>query len=155
MINRKQLLEMGIEDAHQDEHGLVWGTVPSNVDRAAPTVLLNAHLDTSPEAPGYGCKPQVIENYDGKEITLLSGERIDLESTPELSSLVGHTLITTDGRTLLGGDDKAGVAVIMQCIQFWAENPSVPHGPIRILFTCDEEIGRGTQHPLGSRVCIA
>lgn len=142
----QQLLEMGIEDAHQDEHGLVWGTVPSNVDRTPPTVLLNAHLDTSPEAPGDGCKPQVIENYDGKEITLLSGELIDLEATPELSSLVGHTLITTDGRTLLGGDDKAGVAVIMQCIQFWAENPSVPHGPIRILFTCDEEIGRGTQH---------
>ena len=141
-----QLLEMGIEDAHQDEHGLVWGTVPSTVDRSAPTVLLNAHLDTSPEAPGDGCNPQILENYDGNAIPLLSGEVIDTESTPELIELKGHTLIHTDGRTLLGGDDKAGVAVIMQCVQYWIENPSIPHGPIRVLFTCDEEIGRGTKH---------
>ena len=141
-----QLLEMGIEDAHQDEHGLIWGTVPSTADRIVPSVLLNAHLDTSPEAPGDGCNPQVIENFDGNAIQLLSGEIIDLDSTPELPSLKGHTLITTDGRTLLGGDDKAGVAVIMQCVRFWTENPSIPHGPVRVLFTCDEEIGRGTKH---------
>ncbi len=141
-----QLLAMGIDDALQDEHGLVWGTVPSTVARSAPTVLLNAHLDTSPEATGDGCNPQIIENYDGNAIPLLSGEVIDLESTPELIELKGQTLITTDGRTLLGGDDKAGVAVIMQCVQYWMENPSIPHGPIRILFTCDEEIGRGTKH---------
>lgn len=141
-----QLLAMGIDDALQDEHGLVWGTVPSTVARSAPTVLLNAHLDTSPEAAGDGCNPQIIENYDGNAIPLLSGEVIDLESTPELIELKGQTLITTDGRTLLGGDDKAGVAVIMQCVQYWMENPSIPHGPIRILFTCDEEIGRGTKH---------
>lgn len=141
-----ELLEMGIEDAHHDEHGLVWGTVPSTNDRIAPTVLLNAHLDTSPEAPGDGCSPQVIENFDGNAIQLLSGEFIDLDSTPELSLLKGHTLITTDGRTLLGGDDKAGVAAVMQCVQLWTENLSIPHGPIRVLFTCDEEIGRGTKH---------
>ncbi len=142
----EQLHELGIQDAHQDEHGLVWGTVPSNVNRLVPTVLLNAHLDTSPEAPGDGCNPQVIEQFEGNIIRLLSGDVIDLVSTPELSTLRGHTLITTDGRTLLGGDDKAGVATIMQCIQFWTENPLVPHGPIRILFTCDEEIGLGTKH---------
>ena len=142
----EQLLEMGIEDAHQDEYGLVWATVPSNVNRPAPTVLLNAHLDTSPEAPGDGCNPQVIEDYDGRDISLLSGDTITVDSTPELSSLIGHTLITTDGRTLLGADDKAGVAVIMQCVQYWCENPTALHGPVRILFTCDEEIGRGTKH---------
>ena len=141
-----QLLEMGIEDAQQDEHGLIWGTVPSTIDRSVPTVLLNAHLDTSPEAPGDGCNPQIIENYDGNPIRLLSGDIIDVESMPELALLHGHTLITTDGRTLLGGDDKAGVAVIMQCVQFWMENPSISHGPVRVLFTCDEEIGRGTRH---------
>ncbi len=145
-ILRHQLLAMGIDDAHQDENGLVWGTVPSTVDRSAPTILINAHLDTSPEAPGDGCNPQVIANYDGKSIPLLSGDVIDLESTPELTELKGQTLITTDGRTLLGGDDKAGIAVIMQCVQFWMDNTSIPHGPIRILFTCDEEIGRGTKH---------
>jgi tripeptide aminopeptidase len=142
----QQLLEMGIADAHQDAHGLIWGTVPSTVNHDAPTILLNAHLDTSPEAPGDGCNPQVIVDYDGQSIGLLSGDVIDLESTPELSQLVGHTLITTDGRTLLGGDDKAGVAAIMQAVQYWMENPSIAHGPVRILFTCDEEIGRGTQH---------
>lgn len=145
-ILAEQLLEMGISDARQDEHGLVWGTVPSNVSWDAPTVLLNAHLDTSPEAPGDGCNPQVIENYDGAPISLLSGDTIDLISTPELADLQGHTLVTTDGKTLLGADDKAGVATIMQCVEHWMGNPSVPHGPIRILFTCDEEIGRGTKH---------
>ena len=141
-----QLFSMGISDAQQDEHGLVWGTVPSTVDRHVPTILLNAHMDTSPEAPGEGCNPQVLEKFDGQEIRLLSGEVIDLKSTPELASLKGHTLIMTDGKTLLGGDDKAGIATIMQCVQFWTENPSVPHGPVRVLFTCDEEIGRGTKH---------
>ncbi len=142
----EQLLEMGISDACQDAHGLVWGTVPSNVSWAAPTVLLNAHLDTSPEAPGDGCNPQVIENYGCAPISLLSGDTIDLISTPELADLRGHTLVTTDGKTLLGADDKAGVATIMQCVQHWMENPSVPHGPIRVLFTCDEEIGKGTKY---------
>ena len=141
-----ELLQMGVTDAHQDEHGLVWGTIPSTVNSPVPTILLNAHLDTSPEAPGDHCNPQVIETYDGLPIRLLSGETIDCQSTPELQNLVGHTLVTTDGRTLLGADDKAGVATIMECAQFWIENPQVPHGPIRILFTCDEEIGRGTKH---------
>lgn len=151
-----QLLSLGVEDAQQDEHGLVWGTVLSTVNRPVPTILLNAHMDTSPEAPGDGCNPQVLEDYNGKEIRLLSGEVIGLESTPELASLKGHTLITTDGRTLLGGDDKAGIATIMQCIQHWMENPSIPHGPIRVLFTCDEEIGRGTKHfELSKANCIA
>jgi tripeptide aminopeptidase len=142
----EQLLAMGIEDAHQDEHGLVWGTVPSTNPDSCPVVLLNAHLDTSPEAPGDHCNPQVIQSYDGGPIALLNGDQIDLKSTPELADLVGHTLITTDGRTLLGGDDKAGVATIMQCVEHWMQDRQLLHGPIRILFTCDEEIGRGTKH---------
>jgi tripeptide aminopeptidase len=141
-----QLLELGVADAHQDSNGLIWGTIPSNVSHPVPTILLNAHLDTSPEAPGDNCQPQVVPNYDGKPIVLKSGDVIDLESTPELAGLVGHTLVTTDGTTLLGADDKAGLAAIMQCVQTWAENPQIEHGPIRILFTCDEEIGRGTKH---------
>ena len=142
----EQLLAMGIKDAHQDSHGLVWGTVPATTTTDAPTILLNAHLDTSPEAPGDGCNPQVVENFDGQSIMLLNGETIDLASTPELAELVGHTLITTDGKTLLGADDKAGVATIMECVNTWMENTDLLHGPIRVLFTCDEEIGRGTRH---------
>ncbi|MEQ1828970.1 MAG: peptidase T [Pirellula sp.] len=142
----EQLRNFGIADAHQDANGLVWGTVSRTAHGDLPVVLLNAHLDTSPEAPGDGCNPQVIESYDGASIQLLSGDRIEIDSTPEMKSLVGHTLITTDGRTLLGADDKAGVATIMQCVEHWMQHPEIPHGPIRILFTCDEEIGRGTKH---------
>ena len=142
----EQLKGMGIDDAEQDEHGLVWGTVPATVDGPVPTILFNAHLDTSPEAPGDRCQPQVIENYQGGDIPLESGEVIRFAETPELSDLIGHTLITTDGRTLLGGDDKAGVAAIMELAHHFMERPNLPHGPIRILFTCDEEIGRGAKH---------
>lgn len=142
----EQMRDMGIVDAEQDEHGLVWGTVPATVEGPAPTVLFNAHLDTSPEAPGDHCKPQVIEAYSGGDIELLSGDVILSSETPELWPLVGHTLITTDGRTLLGGDDKAGVAAIMELAHHLIENPHLPHGPVRLLFTCDEEIGRGTRH---------
>lgn len=142
----EQLKGMGIDDAEQDEHGLVWGTVPATIDGPVPTILFNAHLDTSPEAPGDRCVPHVVENYPGGDIPLSSGEAIRFGETPELADLVGHTLITTDGKTLLGGDDKAGVAAIMEMANHLMERPELPHGPIRILFTCDEEIGRGTKH---------
>jgi tripeptide aminopeptidase len=142
----EQLKGMGIDDAEQDEHGLVWGTVPATIDGPVPTILLNAHLDTSPEAPGDRCVPHVVEDYPGGDIPLSSGEIIRFAETPELADLVGHTLITTDGKTLLGGDDKAGVAAIMEMANHLMERPELPHGPIRILFTCDEEIGRGTKH---------
>jgi tripeptide aminopeptidase len=145
----QQLLDLGIVDAQQDEHGLVWGTVPANlrpVGSSVPTILLNAHMDTSPEAPGDNCKPQVIDSYDGGTIRLLNGECIDPVATAEWKALFGHTLVTTDGTTLLGGDDKAGIATIMQCVQTWMSQPELLHGPVRILFTCDEEIGHGTRH---------
>jgi tripeptide aminopeptidase len=143
----EQLKKMGIEDAHQDSNGLVWATIPSTIDEPCATVLLNSHLDTSPEAPGDNVRPAVIESYAGGDIPLADGKSvIRVEQCPALSDLVGTTLITTDGRTLLGSDDKSGVAVIMELAEVLMERRDLPHGPVRILFTCDEEIGRGTKH---------
>ncbi|MGI9469930.1 MAG: peptidase T [Rubripirellula sp.] len=139
-----ELQQMTVQDAHQDEHALVWGTVPATDGGTSPTVALVAHLDTSPEAPGDDVHPQVIESYPGGDIALPSGATIDVASCRDLESLVGKTLITTDGTTLLGGDDKAGVAIIMELANTLIENPHLVHGPIRVLFTCDEEIGHGT-----------
>tara|TARA_B110000495_G_scaffold203870_1_gene230269 strand:- start:3149 stop:4414 length:1266 start_codon:yes stop_codon:yes gene_type:complete len=140
----KELEAMTVEDAHQDKHALVWGTVPASDGGNSPTVALVAHLDTSPEAPGECVKPGVIESYGGGDIELPSGVTIDVASCPALQSMVGMTLVTTDGTTLLGGDDKAGVAIIMELAATLIENPHLMHGPVRVLFTCDEEIGRGT-----------
>lgn len=139
-----ELQEMSIEDAHQDEHALVWGTVPATDGGASPTVALVAHVDTSPEAPGTAVDPQVIESYAGGDIELPSGVMIRADECAELKELIGKTLVTTDGTTLLGGDDKAGVAIIMELAHTLIENPHLQHGPVRVLFTCDEEIGRGT-----------
>ena len=142
-----ELIELGLPDAEQDEHGLVWATLPTNVDGDCPTILLNAHLDTSPEAPGANVRPRVIDSYDGGQICLEHNDaRITVEHCPDLARLKGKTLIVTDGRTLLGGDDKAGVATIMELVACLVAHPEIPHGPVRILFTCDEEIGHGTQH---------
>lgn len=141
----EELHAMGAVDTHQDQNGLVWATIPGNVPNAS-TILLNAHLDTSPEASGDSVHPFVMETYAGGDILLANGDRITLADTPELARLVGHTLITTDGTTLLGGDDKAGVAAIMEIAQRLLLSPELPHGPVRVLFTCDEEIGRGTKH---------
>ncbi|MDZ4851948.1 MAG: peptidase T [Pirellulaceae bacterium] len=141
-----QLHEQGIADAEQDEHGLVWATIPSNIDGLCPTVLFNSHFDTSPEAPGNNVRPRVINAYPGGDIHLEhNNAKITPENSPELEGLHGKTLIVTDGRTLLGGDDKAGLATIMELVSCLIEHPEIPHGPIRILFTCDEEIGCGTQ----------
>ncbi len=141
----EELTAMSAEGVQQDEHGLVWATIPATVAGPLPTVLFNAHLDTSPEAPGDHVQPQVIERYRGGDIPLPAGNFITISNCPALESLIGHCLVTTDGKTLLGGDDKAGVAAIMELAQHLIENPSIPHGPLRILFTCDEEIGKGTQ----------
>ncbi|MCH1441879.1 MAG: peptidase T [Rubripirellula sp.] len=140
----EELQKLTIEDACQDEHALVWGTVPASNGGQGPTVALVAHLDTSPEAPGENVQPQVIQSYEGGDIKLPSGKVIDIESCPALKSMLGMTLVTTDGNTLLGGDDKAGVAIIMELVATLVENPHLAHGPVKVLFTCDEEIGRGT-----------
>ena len=140
----EELVAMTIEDAYQDENALVGGTIPATTTGTLPTVALVAHIDTSPEAPGESVQPQVIVSYEGGDIQLSSGQTISLDSSPSLAGLVGKTLITTDGTTLLGGDDKAGIAIIMELAQTLIENPHLPHGPVQVLFTCDEEIGRGT-----------
>ncbi|MCA9136118.1 MAG: peptidase T [Planctomycetales bacterium] len=140
-----ELKAMSADDVVHDEHSLVYATVPSTVGHAdVPVVALVAHVDTSPDAPGHAVKPGVIENYDGGDIPLASGEVIRVDACPALKDLVGATLITTDGTTLLGGDDKAGVAIIMELAETLIENPNLNHGPVKIVMTCDEEIGRGT-----------
>ncbi len=155
----QQLKELGLKDASQSEQGIVMATVPSNVDREAPVVALNSHVDTSPETSGRNIKPNVIRNYAGGDI-ILPGDAnkvIRVGNNSELKSLHGKTIITSDGTTLLGADDKAGVAVIMETAAWLMENPSISHGPVRICFTCDEEIGHGVDHvdlkKLGATVC--
>ena len=143
-VIRDELAAMSADDVQQDDNALVWGTVPTNQGRDCSTVALIAHLDTSPEAPSEQVKPQVIESYAGGDIPLANGETICSKQCAELSTLVGKTLVTTDGTTLLGGDDKAGAAIIMELAQTLIENPHLPHGRVKILMTCDEEIGKGT-----------
>jgi tripeptide aminopeptidase len=155
----KQLREIGIADASQDEHGIVLGTLPSTVPGDAPVVAFCSHLDTSPETSGANVQPQVIRNYPGGDIVLPgdTSKVIRVAENPELDALVGRTLITSDGTTLLGGDDKAGISVIMETIAFLAEHPERRHGPIRVCFSCDEEIGHGVDYidlgRLGATVC--
>ena len=143
-----QLREMGISDASQDEHGIVLATIPANNGRSKPVVAFNSHFDTSPETTGANVRPQVIEKYAGGDIPLPGNpsQIITVDKCPALKNLVGKTLITSDGHTLLGGDDKAGMAIMMELAQHLIENPAIQHGPVRLLFTCDEEIGRGVQH---------
>ena len=143
----EQMRAMGIADAEQDQWGIVYGTIPGNVD-SSPVIAFNSHVDTSPETTGMGVKPNVIENFDGKEI-VLSGDPtkiISSENCSELAGAAGKTIITTDGTTLLGGDDKAGVAIIMELANHLIEHPDIPRGDVRIFFTCDEEIGHGVDH---------
>jgi tripeptide aminopeptidase len=144
---RGELLAIGLKDAIQNEHGLVFATVPGNVP-GAPTIAFNAHVDTNPENSGKDVNPQVIRNYAGGDIVLPKdpSKVIRVKENPDLNAVIGKTVITTDGTTLLGADDKAGVAVIMEAARILMENPSIPHGPVRIVFTCDEEIGYGVKH---------
>jgi tripeptide aminopeptidase len=145
---RDELRAMGITDAEQDEHGIVMGTIPATNFRAAPAIAWIAHVDTSPETSGDGVKPIVHAEYDGGDITLPGDPTkvLRVADSPELKEMVGMTVITTDGTTLLGGDDKAGVAVIMETAAYLLAHPEIPHGPIRVCFTCDEEIGKGVDH---------
>lgn len=144
---RDELLALGLKDAYQTEHGIVYATVPGNVP-GVPTVAFVAHVDTSPETTAKDVKPQVIRHYAGGDIVLPgdTSKVIRTTDSPELSDLIGKTIITTDGTTLLGGDDKCGVAVIMELAKELVENPALPHGPVRVCFTCDEEIGKGVNH---------
>lgn len=155
----RQLESHGLADVHQDEHGLVWATIPATALGDLPVIALNAHLDTSPETSGTNVKPQVIRNYGGGDLVLPGDPRqvIRVAENPALQALRGATLVTSDGTTLLGSDDKAGVAVIVEAAAHLVKHPEILHGPIRILFTCDEEIGRGISHvdlkKLAATVC--
>ena len=140
----KELNDMGVE-ATLDEYGYVMGSIPSNIDKKVPAIGFIAHVDTSPDASGKDVKPQIIKDYDGGDIALKGVPGLFLRPSefPELLAHKGQTIITTDGTTLLGADDKAGVAEIMNAVQYIMEHPEFKHGDIKIGFTPDEEIGRG------------
>jgi tripeptide aminopeptidase len=151
-----ELREIGVDDVSIDEHGYVTATIPSTVERAVPTIAFFAHVDTAREVTGTNVDPQRIR-YQGGEIPLgTSGHAIRPEESPQLASHVGHELITTDGTTLLGADDKAGVAEIMAASAYLAAHPEIPHGTIKVAFNPDEEIGRGVVHfPVDSFGAVA
>ena len=142
---KTELEELGLDDITLDENGYLFATLPSNVDRPIPVVGFIAHLDTSPDMSGENVKPRIVKNYDGSDITLCEEERIVLSPKrfPELTAHVGEDLIVTDGRTLLGADDKAGIAEIVSAMAYLKAHPEIPHGAIRIGFNPDEEIGLG------------
>jgi tripeptide aminopeptidase len=144
----QELRALGIADAAADEHGIVLATLVATVAWPAPPVAFIAHLDTSPETSGHGVQPIVHRNYDGRDLVLPgdTSKVIRVADNPELRHLKGKTLVTSDGTTLLGADDKAGIAVIMEAAATLTANPQIPHGPVRICFTCDEEIGHGVDH---------
>jgi tripeptide aminopeptidase len=141
----QQLQAAGIDDARQDRHGIVLATIPPTSVQPTETIAFCAHLDTSPETPGAGVNPQVIDHYPGGDLALPGDPSrvIRTADNPELETLLGQTIITSDGTTLLGADDKAGVAVIMETAAYLAEHAEIEHGPVRLCFTCDEEVGRG------------
>jgi len=140
----RELNDLGVE-ATLDEYGYVMGSIPANVPGDLPAIGFIAHVDTAPDASGENVKPQIIKDYDGSVIELkgVPGLKLDPVDFPELLAHKGETVITTDGTTLLGADDKAGVAEIMNAVQYIVEHPEFKHGPVRIGFTPDEEIGRG------------
>jgi tripeptide aminopeptidase len=141
-----ELKEVGLADAAIDEHGYVTATLPATVDHDVPAIAFFAHVDTAREASGAGVKPQRIR-YDGGEIALGdSGQVIRPSESPQLEQHAGHELITTDGTTLLGADDKSGVAEIVAAVAYLQAHPEVPHGPVKVAFNPDEEVGRGVIH---------
>ena len=146
----QELKSIGLNDAFVDEHCYVYASLPSNITdgRNIPTVGFIAHIDTSPEFTAENVNPQIIKNYDGQDIILNKEKNMILspKDFPELKNYIGKTLITTDGTTLLGADDKAGIAEIITAIEYLVNNPQIKHGTIKIAFTPDEEIGRGTKH---------
>lgn len=144
----KELEELNLQDISVDDNGYVMATLPSNIDKEIPTIGFIAHMDTSPDMSGTNVNPQIVENYDGGDITLNKEQNIVLspKDFPDLKNYIGKTLITTDGTTLLGADDKAGVAEIMAAVEYLVSHPEIPHGTIKVGFTPDEEVGRGADH---------
>jgi tripeptide aminopeptidase len=140
-----ELQAMGLADAHLDQHGYVYATIPANSEKQVPVVCFCSHMDTSPDCSGANVRPQLVKNYRGGDIVLPkdSSQVIRFTEHPALATQIGNDIITTDGTTLLGADNKAGIAEIMDAAHFLLQNPEVRHGTIKILFTPDEEIGRG------------
>jgi tripeptide aminopeptidase len=140
-----ELQAIGIADAHLDEHGYVYATIPANTAKKVPVICFCSHMDTSPDCTGKDVKPQIVRNYRGGDIVLSAdpSQIIRAAEYPALADQLGNDIITTDGTTLLGADNKAGLAEIMDAAHFLIQNPQIRHGTIRILFTPDEEIGRG------------
>ncbi len=143
-----ELREMGIADAHLDEHGYVYATIAATTDKKVPVVCFCSHMDTSPDCTGKNVKPQIVRNYRGGDIALPAepAQVIRAAEHPALKHQIGIDVITTDGTTLLGADNKAGVAEIMDAAYFLVKNPHIKHGTVKILFTPDEEIGRGVDN---------
>ncbi|BFK81748.1 peptidase T [Clostridium baratii] len=147
-ILAEELKSIGLQDVRIDEFGYVYGTVKGNIDKKVPTVGFISHMDTAPDMSGRNVKPQIVENYDGGIVTLNEelNIKLDPKELPELKNYVGKTLITTDGTTLLGADDKAGVSEIITAMEYLINHPEIKHGDIKVGFTPDEEIGEGADH---------
>lgn len=145
-ILRDELIAEGLEDVELDDMGYLYATLPANTDKTLPTIGFIAHMDTSPDASGKDVHPHIIKNYDGTDITLANGLVTSPSVFPELLDHKGEDLIVTDGNTLLGADDKAGIAEIVQAMVYLKEHPEIKHGKIRIGFNPDEEIGLGAHH---------
>jgi tripeptide aminopeptidase len=143
-----ELRAIGVTDAAVDEFGVLMATVPATSGRSVPAIGLIAHVDTSPEMPGLDVRPIVHERYDGRDLQLPDEPTavIRAADNPALAERIGDDIVTASGLTLLGADDKAGVAEIMAAAEHLMAHPEIPHGPVRIAFTCDEEIGRGADH---------
>jgi tripeptide aminopeptidase len=144
----QELRALGIDDAHLDPHGYVYATVPANTDKQVPVVCFCAHMDTSPDCSGTDVKPQIVRNYRGGDIALPgdSTQVIRVADNPALEDQIGNDIVTSDGTTLLGADNKAGIAEIMDAVAILTRDRAIRHGTLKILFTPDEEIGRGVDH---------
>ncbi len=143
----EELKELGLQDVELTSHGYVFATLPANVSHPVPTIGLIAHVDTSPDVSGKNVNPVIHENYEGGDIVLPNDKNqvIQFDENPALKECIGHDIITTDGTTLLGSDNKAGIAEIMGALAYLNDHPDIPHGKIRIAFTVDEEVGTGTK----------
>lgn len=141
----QELRDLGLADAHMDEHGYVYATLPATTDKTVPVICFCSHMDTSPDCTGKDVKPQIVRNYQGGDIVLSADPKQIIRAAEHtaLAEQIGNDIVTTDGITLLGADNKAGLAEIMDAVKILIANPQIKHGPIKILFTPDEEIGRG------------
>jgi len=144
----EELQDLGISNAHMDDYGYVYGFLPSNQQQKVPGIFFCSHMDTSPDCSGANVKPIIHYNYQGQDIVLPEDNSviIKLADHPDLEEQIGNDIITASGKTLLGADNKAGLAEIMDAVAFWQQHPTVPHGDITVVFTPDEEVGRGTDH---------